>query len=99
MKLVKILFAKEILQEDDDYLNFLSLGYKVTWDEQKIYFPLENGDESVILENQRATKIRFKRLSPQYKDGLFHVMKEILKGTDITEGSIRKAIKTIEKGV
>ena len=37
--LTKVLFAKEVLKEDDDYLNFLSLGYKVIWDEERIYFP------------------------------------------------------------
>lgn len=99
IKLTKILFAKEVLQEDDEYLDFLSLEYKVTWDEQKIYFPLDNGDESVILENQRASKIRLKRLSAQYKEGLFYVVREILEETDIAEGSIRKAIKAVEKGV
>ena len=29
MELTKILYTKEILKEDDDYLNFLSLGYKI----------------------------------------------------------------------
>ena len=70
MQLTKILFAKEILKEDDDYLNFLSLGYKVMWNEYRIYFPIENGDGTVLAENQRVAKIKFKKLSTQYKDGL-----------------------------
>lgn len=97
MNLTKILFAKEILKEDDDYLSFLSLGYKVNWDEERIYFPIENGDLTVIAENQRVQKIKFKRLSIQYKDSLGFIVQQILKQKK--DSDIRKAIKTIERGV
>ena len=86
-----------MLKEDDDYLNFLSLGYKIVWNEYRIYFPIENGDLSVIYENQKIAKIKFKKLSVQYKDGLAYISEEIL--GDVSEFSVRKAIKTIEKGV
>ena len=97
ISLTKVLFSKDMLKEDDDYLNFLSLEYKIIWSEYKIFFPLENGDLSVIIDNQRAEKIKFKRLSTQYKEGLLMITQEILK--DVSEGSIRKVIKAIEKGV
>lgn len=97
ISLTKVLFSKDMLKEDDDYLNFLSLEYKIIWSEYKIFFPLENGDLSVIIDNQRAEKIKFKRLSTQYKEGLLMIIQEILK--DVSEGSIRKVIKAIEKGV
>lgn len=97
ISLTKVLFSRDMLKEDDDYLNFLSLEYKIIWSEYKIFFPLENGDLSVIIDNQRAEKIKFKRLSTQYKEGLLMIIQEILK--DVSEGSIRKVIKAIEKGV
>ena len=97
MSLTKILFTKEILKEEDDYLDFLSLGYKVMWNEYRIYFPIENGDWSVLAENQRVAKIKFKRLSMQYKDSLVYIVGEIL--NDISENQIRKAVKIIERGV
>lgn len=97
MQLTKVLFAKEILKEDDDYLNFLSLGYKVMWNEYRIYFPIENGDLSVLVENQRVAKIKFKKLSAQYKDGLVYIVGEIL--SDTSENKIRRAVKIIERGV
>ncbi len=97
IELTKILFSKDMLKEDDDYLNFTSLGYKIIWSEYRIYFPLENGDLSVIMENQRLAKIKFKRLSAQYKEGMIQISQEIEKG--YKEGTIRKTIKTIEKGV
>ena len=97
VSLTKILFSHEIIKEDDDYLNFLSLGYKVVWNEYRIYFPMENGDLSVIYENQRLAKIKFKKLSVQYKDGLAYLTNEIL--GDVSETEVRKAIKIIERGV
>lgn len=97
LSLTKVLFSKDMLKEDDDYLNFLSLEYKVVWSEYKIFFPLENGDLSVIMDNQRAARIKFKRLSAQYKEGLLMLTQEILK--DASEGSIRKVIKSLERGV
>ena len=95
--LTKVLFTKEMLKEEDDYLNFLSLGYKVIWDDYRIYFPVENGDMSVIYENQRVAKIKLKKLSVQYKDSLEYMASEIL--GDTGGSKVRKAIKTIEKGV
>lgn len=97
VSLTKVLFSKEILKEEDDYLNFLSLGYKVVWNEYRIYFPIENGDLSVIYENQRAAKIRLKKLSVQYKDGLVYLAEEIL--GDVSEANVRRAVKFMERGV
>lgn len=96
VSLTKVLFSKEMLKEEDDYLNFLSLGYKVAWNGYRIYFPIENGDLSVIYENQRIAKIKFKKLSIQYKDGLAYLAEEIL--GDVSETNIRRVIKFIEKG-
>ena len=97
MELTKILYTKEVLKEEDDYLNFLSLGYKIVWSEYRIYFPIENGDWSVIAENQRVAKIKFKRLSAQYKYNLIYIVSEIL--NDTSENQIRRAVKIIERGV
>ena len=73
MSLTKVLFSKEMLKEEDDYLNFLSLGHKVIWNEYRIYFPIENGDLTVIYENQIVAKIKLKKLSVQYKDWLVYL--------------------------
>lgn len=97
INLTKILFAREILKEEDDYLNFLSLGYKMIWDEERIYFPIENGDLSVIAENQRVQKIKFKKLSIQYKDSLSFIVQQILGQNN--DSNIRRAMKNIERGV
>lgn len=97
MSLTKILFSKDMTKEEDDYLNFLSLGYKVLWNDYRIYFILNDEDLNSLIENQRASKIRLKKLTSQYKDSLIYIVQEILK--DASESSIRKAVKTLERGV
>lgn len=74
----KILFSQEMLEEEDDYLNFLSFYYSVRWEEEKIYFPSEIGDNSAIIENQRTARIRFKNLSDTYKEGLQAIAQDIM---------------------
>lgn len=95
--LTKIFFSKDMTKEDDDYLNFLSMGNKVIWNDYRIYFILNNEDTNTLIENQRAARIRFRKLSTQYKDSLIYIVQEILK--DTSESNIRKVVKLIERGV
>ena len=95
--LTKILFSKDMTKEEDDYLNFLSMGYKVLWNDYRIYFILNNEDSNALIENQRASKIRLKKLTSQYKDSLIYIVQEILK--DTSESNIRKVVKIIDRGV
>lgn len=97
LKLTKVLFSRTANKEEDDYLNYLSLGYKIEWNEEIIYFPFELGDESVIAENQRVSKIKFKRLSTQYKEALIYIAEQILGESEYSK--IKKIFKQLEKGV
>lgn len=97
MKLTKVLYAKGATKEEDDYLNYLSLGYKVEWEEERVYFPFEVGDQSVIVENQRVAKIKFRKLSNQYKESLIYIAQQILGQDDYFE--IKRIFKQLEKGV
>ena len=97
IKATKVLFAKEVLKEEDDYLNFLSSGSKIVWNEERIYFPFEVGDQTVIYNNQRVSKIKFRKLSMQYKEGLMYIASQILEHKE--DALLRKVFKKIEKGV
>ena len=83
-------------KEDDEYLNYLSLGYKIIWEDERIYFPIENGDSVVINENQRLQKIKLKKISLQYKESMSFIIQQVLDQNN--DSNIRKAIKAIEKG-
>lgn len=98
INVTKVLFSREATQEEDDYLNFLSLGSKVMWNEERIYFPFEVGDQTVIYNNQRVSKIKFKRLSTQYKEGLIYITHKILE-EQVDINSLRRIFKKIERGV
>lgn len=93
----KVIFAKNALKEEDDYLNFLSLGSKIIWNEERIYLPFEVGDQTIIYQNQRVSKIKFKKLSNQYKEGLMYITTKIV--DDVDANLLRKAFKKIERGV
>lgn len=97
MELTKILFSKYMSEEEDDYLNFLSLGKKMKWNEERIYFPFDNGDQSIIIENQRIEKIKIKGLSSEYKETLMYLTEQILENEN--KSNIKRAFKQIEKGV
>ena len=90
MVMTKILFSQEMLEEEDDYLNFLSFYYGVRWEQKKIFFPFESGDGSAIIENQRTARIRFKNLSETYKEGLYTATEDIM--SDAKKNDIRKII-------
>ena len=63
LELKKVLFSKNISYEEEEYFNYLALGTKVKWDDETIYFPLEQGDQGVIIENQMVQKIKFKKFT------------------------------------
>ena len=97
LNITKVIFSRTASKEDDDYLNYLSLGYKITWNEEIIYFPFEIGDQSVIAENQRVSKIKFRKLSEQYKEALIYICQQILEQNEYAK--MKKIFKQLEKGV
>ncbi|MGN1326986.1 MAG: hypothetical protein ACI4VQ_02720 [Clostridia bacterium] len=97
VELTKIYFSNHMSKEEDDYLNFLSLGYKIKWRQERIYFTMQSSDQDVIMENQRLAKIKFRGLSPQYKDALIYLVQEI--NNDESDATIKKAFRQLEKGV
>lgn len=96
IKITKVFFSRNMLPEEEQYLDFLAKDYKIVWDEFKIYFPVTVEDLSVIAENQRIEKIKFKRLSTAYKENLMFICEEIEQ--EVRPADIRKIVKNIEKG-
>ena len=93
IKMRKILVSKHMEKTEEEYLNFLSFYYAVEWIKGKIYFPFEAGDESIIIDNQRAARISFKELSMVYKDGLIQLVELI--APEIKLGTVKKMFKNI----
>ena len=93
IKMTKVLFSKEVIKEDDDYLNYLSLGSKVMWDDEKIYFPLEMGDKTAFINNQKISKVKFENLTNMFKDGLEFLVAKI--DQEFQGQRVRKIMKEI----
>ena len=93
IKLTKVLFSKNLLEEENEYLDYLASQYKIEWDDYIIAFPLT--DESVIIESHSVSKIRLKRLSEQYKLSLEYIVQYIL--DDVPAREISKARANAER--
>ncbi len=98
INITKVLFSRDMLKEEDEYLEYLAIGCKINWEKEKIYFPFDRGDQSTIIENQRTAKINFRNLSAQYKDGLIFLTDGILESEGINDTEVRKTVRKIEKG-
>ena len=93
LHMTKIFFSKEMLKEEEEYFDYLALGLKVIWNEEKLYFLLENGDKSAITENQRVSRIKFKNLSNEYRENVVYLVNDIEK--EIDERKIRTIMKNL----
>ena len=91
--MTKIFYSKEMLKEEEEYFDYISLGVKIIWNEEKIYFLLENGDQSVIMENQRMEKIKFKNLSSEFKGNIVFLVNDIDQDCEVRQ--IKNIIKNI----
>lgn len=93
LKMTRIFFSKEMLKEEVEYFDYLSLGVKADWSEEKIFFLLENGDGAAIAENQRISKIKLRNLSNEYRENVIFLTNDIEKGID--EIKLRKYMKNL----
>lgn len=87
----KILFSYNIIKEEEAYLDRLSSEYNVIWNDYVIYFPIMVEDLVVMMENEITQKIKFRRLSMEYKESLSFVIQDICKERNI--GNIKKLMK------
>lgn len=94
IKMTKVLFSKNADKEENEYLNFLSLNYKVMWDDEIIYFPIDKGDLSAIIENQRLSSIKFRNFTEEFMVG-FSMLAQEVAGVGLND--IKKVLKIIEK--
>ena len=95
VELSKIVFSSKMSQEDIYYLEYLSLGYKIKWNEEVINFPYETSDLEVMMENEKLNKVGMKRLSVAYRENLEFLITRIIPNINTTE--LRRIMKNIEK--
>lgn len=94
VQVTKVLFTKDMLDEEDQYLNYLSRGLKIRWNSNILFFPFETADQNAIFSNQRSNRIQLRGLSGQYIDGISYIAEEI---SGESQSNIRKAVKLMER--
>jgi len=98
LAMTKVFFSRGITKAENAYFDNLVEDLKVQWNEMIIYFPFEQGDQSVIMENQRMEKIKFKRLTSLFKESLMYITQDII-GENDESILLKKVFKQLEKGV
>lgn len=93
LHMTRLFYSKEMLKEEEEYFDYLALGVKAIWNEDKLYFLLENGDNSTIIENQRLARIKFKNLSNEYKENISYIVDNI--DSEIDEKKAKMIIKNL----
>lgn len=91
---IKVIFTKNSESEEEEYLDFISLNYKVKWDPSVVFFPFETDDLYAIYQNQRYSRIKFFNLSTEYIESLIYLMELV---TGYSQGDIKRSMKKIDK--
>ena len=92
----KILFIKNIIKGEEEYLNYLTQNYNVIWDEETIYFIFTESDNDAFKENYKVERIKFRNLSSSYKSGLTAVLLQLF--PNYKPNDFIKLMKSIDKG-
>ncbi len=83
---------------DEKYINYSFDNKKeIKYAVKNIYLPLDEGDNSVMIQNQYAEKIKLRELSKDYKKGLISIIQAIMPDENIN--LITKTFKNVERVV
>lgn len=96
MRLVKIIFSKEMNKVENEYIDYLASEAKMQWDERQMFFPIILDDKYAEMNNQLIYRLGLKEMSAIYKDSLAELT-GILFENDIKEQEARKIIKSLER--
>jgi len=94
--MIKLLVAKKLTKEDNQYLDYLSRNYKIRWNERIINYIVTESTTQAIIDNQRTGKIKFKNIGSEFVELISTITTTII--PEITINDIMKIIKTIDKG-
>lgn len=97
IKMNRIYVYSLLNTSDEKYINHSFNELEVTWAPKNIYIPLDEGDRSVIIQNQYAEKIKLKELSKTFKEAIMEITSVIL--PDVSKTQIAKTFKNIERSV
>ena len=77
-----------------NYISYLTKDLNIRYEEHIITFPYDNGDLTIIYENQRARRLNLRPFSSQFKTALSSLV-ELVDNTIIRE--VSRYMKILEK--
>lgn len=90
----RVIFGKKVTAQSMNYISYLTKDLKIRYEEHIITFPYDNGDLTIIHENQRARRLNLKPFSNQFKTALSSLV-EMVDNTIIRE--VSRYMKILEK--
>ena len=90
----RIIFGKKVTSQSMNYISYLTKDLNVRYEEHIITFPYDNGDLTIIHENQRARRLNLKPFSNQFKTALSSLV-EMVDNSIIRE--VSRYMKILEK--
>ena len=90
----RVIFGKKVTAQSMNYISYLTKDLNIRYEEHIITFPYDNGDLTIIHENQRARRLNLKPFSNQFKTALSSLT-EMVDNTIIRE--VSKYMKILEK--
>ena len=90
----RVIFGKKVTAQSMNYISYLTKDLKIRYEEHIITFPYDNGDSTIIHENQRARRLNLKPFSNQFKTALSSLV-EMVDNTIIRE--VSRYMKILEK--
>lgn len=96
LTLNKIYWYSVLNTSDEQYINHNFNETNMDFDSKIIYLPLDEGDTSILIQNQYSEKMLFRQLSKTFKKALVEITTKIME--DVRESEIQRAFKNIERG-
>ena len=93
-EIYRVIFGKKITSQSMNYISYLTKDLNVRYEEHIITFPYDNGDLTIIHENQRARRLNLKPFSNQFKTALSSLV-EMVDNSIIRE--VSRYMKILEK--
>lgn len=93
-EIYRVIFGKRITSQSMNYISYLTKDLNIRYEEHIITFPYDNGDLTIIYENQRARRLNLKPFSSQFKTALSSLV-ELVDNTMIRE--VSRYMKILEK--
>lgn len=96
VKMYKVLFSKNFSKAENQYLEYLSQGTEIEWEDEVFNFEIDPGNYSVMLENETTSRIRIKKLSSGYKTTLMYLITNVF-SEYVSQGEAKKILKAMER--